>query len=51
MKGGRAGFDQNVMPYTRLTDADIWKGDLNQRFDAILIPDNLVGGDALPAPR
>jgi Zinc carboxypeptidase len=33
-------FDQNAIPYTRLTDADIRKGDLNQRFDVILIPDN-----------
>jgi len=33
-------FDQNHIPYVRLTDADIRKGDLNQRFDAILIPDN-----------
>jgi len=33
-------FDQNKIHYTRLVDADIRKGDLNQRFDAILIPDN-----------
>jgi len=33
-------FDQNAIPYTRLTDADIRKGDLNNRFDVILIPDN-----------
>jgi hypothetical protein len=33
-------FDQNSIPYTRLVDADIRKGDLNQRFDVILIPDN-----------
>jgi hypothetical protein len=33
-------FDQNAIPYTRLTDGDIRKGDLNQRFDVILIPDN-----------
>lgn len=33
-------FDQNKIPYTRLTDEEIRKGDLNQRFDAILIPDN-----------
>jgi Zinc carboxypeptidase len=33
-------FDQNAIPYTRLTDADIRKGDLNKRFDVILIPDN-----------
>jgi hypothetical protein len=36
-------FDQNAIPYTRLTDADIRKGDLNQRFDVILIPDNSPG--------
>jgi hypothetical protein len=33
-------FDQNRIPYTRLVDADIRKGDLNQRFDVVLIPDN-----------
>ena len=33
-------FDQNHIPYTRLVDADIRKGDLNQRFDVVLIPDN-----------
>jgi Zinc carboxypeptidase len=33
-------FDQNAIPYTRLTDGDIRKGDLNHRFDVILIPDN-----------
>lgn len=33
-------FDQNGIPYTRLVDADIRKGDLAQRFDVILIPDN-----------
>jgi hypothetical protein len=33
-------FDQNTIPYTRLVDADIRKGDLNQHFDVILIPDN-----------
>jgi hypothetical protein len=33
-------FDQNKIPYTRLVDADIREGNLNQRFDAILIPDN-----------
>jgi hypothetical protein len=35
-------FDQNRIPYTRLVDADIRKGDLNQRFDVVLIPDNSV---------
>jgi hypothetical protein len=33
-------FDQNNIPYTRLVDADIRKGDLNQHFDVVLIPDN-----------
>lgn len=33
-------FDQNGIPYTKLVDADIRKGDLVQRFDVILIPDN-----------
>ncbi len=33
-------FDQNKIPYTRLVDADIRKGDLGQQFDVILIPDN-----------
>ncbi len=33
-------FDQNKIPYTRVVDADIRKGDLNQHFDVILIPDN-----------
>ena len=36
-------FDQNAIPYTRLTDSEIRKGDLNQRFDVILIPDNSAG--------
>ena len=33
-------FDQNNIPYTRLVDADIRAGDLNSRFDVVLIPDN-----------
>jgi Zinc carboxypeptidase len=33
-------LDQNHIPYTRLVDADIRKGDLNQRFDVIILPDN-----------
>lgn len=33
-------FDQNHIPYTRLVDADIRKGGLNQRFDVIVLPDN-----------
>ena len=36
-------FDQNAIPYTRLVDAEIRKGNLNQRFDVILIPDNPPG--------
>jgi hypothetical protein len=53
-------FDQNEVPYTRLVDADIRKGDLNQRFDVILIPDNSAsaissgrrgfGGESAPTP-
>jgi hypothetical protein len=33
-------FDQNHIPYTRLVDVDIRKGDLNQHFDVIVLPDN-----------
>ena len=33
-------FDQNHIPYTRLVDTEIRKGDLNQRFDVVLIPDS-----------
>jgi hypothetical protein len=33
-------FDQNHIPYTRLVDADVRKGDLQQRFDVIVLPDN-----------
>ena len=33
-------FDQNDIPYTRVVDADIRKGKLNDRFDVIVIPDN-----------
>ncbi len=33
-------FDQNGIPYTRVVDADIRKGDLNQRFDVIILPDS-----------
>ena len=33
-------FDQNEIPYTRVVDADIRKGDLNRRFDVVLLPDN-----------
>jgi hypothetical protein len=52
-------FDRNNIPYTRVVDADIRKGDLNQRFDVILIPDNSARaittgrggyGDETPTP-
>jgi len=33
-------FDQNHIPYTRLVDADVRKGDLQQKFDVIVLPDN-----------
>ena len=33
-------FDQNNIPYTRVVDADIRNGDLTQKFDVVLIPDN-----------
>ena len=33
-------LDQNGIPYTRVVDADIRKGNLNARFDVLLIPDN-----------
>ena len=33
-------FDQNGIPYTRVVDADIRKGHLNDRFDVVLLPDN-----------
>jgi hypothetical protein len=33
-------LDQNHIPYTRLVDADVRKGDLNQHFDVIVLPDN-----------
>ncbi len=33
-------FDQNGIPYTRVVDADIRRGDLNSRFDVVLLPDN-----------
>lgn len=33
-------FDQNKIPYTRLVDADIRKGDLIKHFDVIVLPDN-----------
>ncbi len=57
-------FDQNGIPYTRLVDADIRKGSLNDRFDVVVIPDNSAraitvgrggfgedsGGEPGPAP-
>ena len=33
-------FDQNAIPYTRVVDADIRKGDLNKLFDVVILPDN-----------
>jgi hypothetical protein len=33
-------FDQNHIPYIRLVDADVRKGDLHRRFDVIILPDN-----------
>ena len=33
-------FDQNAIPYTRVVDADMRKGGLNERFDVIVLPDN-----------
>ena len=33
-------FDQNKIPYTRVVDADLRRGDLNTLFDVVLIPDN-----------
>ncbi|HEV2274105.1 MAG TPA: M14 metallopeptidase family protein [Acidobacteriaceae bacterium] len=33
-------FDQNSIPYTRLVDAEIRKGDLRSRYDVIILPDN-----------
>jgi hypothetical protein len=33
-------FDTNDVPYTTIYDADIRKGNLNARFDAIILPDN-----------
>ncbi len=36
-------FDQNEIPYTRVVDADLRKGDLNTRFDVVILPDNSAG--------
>ncbi|MGO4209320.1 M14 metallopeptidase family protein [Terriglobus sp. YAF25] len=33
-------FDQNQIPYKRLVDDDIRKGDLAKQFDVIILPDN-----------
>jgi len=33
-------FEQNAIPYTNIVDADIRTGELNQRFDVIIVPDN-----------
>jgi hypothetical protein len=33
-------FEQDGIPYTSIVDADIRKGDLASRFDAVIIPDN-----------
>ena len=33
-------FDQNGIPYTRVVDADIRNGNLNQHLDVIVLPDN-----------
>jgi hypothetical protein len=34
-------FDRNGIPYTRVVDADLRKGNLNQRFDVLILPDEL----------
>lgn len=36
-------FDQNNIPYTRVVDADIRHGDLNKRFDVVILPDSSPG--------
>jgi hypothetical protein len=33
-------FDQNGIPYTRLVDDEIRKGNLSDKFDVIILPDN-----------
>jgi hypothetical protein len=35
-------FDTNGIPYTRLVDADVRKGELKSRFDVIIFPDELA---------
>lgn len=46
-------FDQDGIPYTSVHDADLRAGNLRQRFDAILIPDQNPRGliDGNPAER
>jgi hypothetical protein len=36
-------FDTNGIPYTRVVDADIREGDLNKKFDVLLLPDEMAG--------
>ena len=36
-------FDTNGIPYTRLVDADMRKGNLKDRFDVIVLPDEPAG--------
>ncbi len=36
-------FDQNAIPYTRLVDDDVRKGNLHDRFDVVVLPDNSPG--------
>ncbi len=47
-------FDQYHIPYTMITDRDIRAGNLNARFDAIVLPDQnarqIAGGPRGPAP-
>ena len=37
-------FDTNAIPYTRVVDADLKKGDLNAKFDVLLLPDEGANG-------
>jgi Zinc carboxypeptidase len=36
-------FDMNGIPYTRIVDADVRKGELRSRFDVLLFPDEPAG--------
>ncbi len=36
-------LDTNSVPYTTVVDADLRKGNLNAKFDAIILPDNAAG--------